>query len=432
MFIIIRLFLLVIFSAFVLSINASQQQTKTEEQWDEGWGDSWDTPEEQLFHGFLEFANSYWLDDKASHIDEPMQESRLRLDWDYAFDVGELTTKTDLIHDAVIDNTDVKFREINYQFSPGHSTDIKLGRQILTWGTGDLVFINDLFPKDWQSFFMGRDDEYLKAPSDAIRFSWFGSDSNLDVVITPEFESDEYLSGERFSFYIPSIGISQPQTPIHAVQPVHRDFEIATRLFGTENGLEWALYGYRGFYKTPKAIDNNANPYFSRLNVWGASVRQAAFNGIVKFEIGQYLSLDDPGGHDPLVPNDEFRALIGYETELAKNLTGSFQFYLEKTQDYQSLINNSLTPEFEQREWHTQVTARITHQSHQQKWTNSFFVFYSPTDNDGHLRLTSDYRFNDEWKLSTGLFLFEGEKEHSFWGQLQQNSSVWMRLRYLF
>ncbi len=62
---------------------------------------------------------------------------------------------------------------------------ITLGRQILTWGTGDLVFINDLFPKDWVSFFIGRDVEYLKAPSDALKVSAFSSWANLDLVYTP-------------------------------------------------------------------------------------------------------------------------------------------------------------------------------------------------------------------------------------------------------
>ena len=51
----------------------------------------------------------------------------------------------------------------------GCNLDVKLGRQVLTWGTGDLLFLNDLFPKDWVSFFAGRDDEYLKAPSNTLR-----------------------------------------------------------------------------------------------------------------------------------------------------------------------------------------------------------------------------------------------------------------------
>jgi hypothetical protein len=73
--------------------------------------------------------------------------------------------------------------------------DVKLGRQILTWGTGDLIFINDLFPKDWISFFIGRDTDYLKAPSDAIKVSLFGEQANLDIVYTPQFDSDRFIEG---------------------------------------------------------------------------------------------------------------------------------------------------------------------------------------------------------------------------------------------
>ena len=55
----------------------------------------------------------------------------------------------------------------------GENTDVSIGRQVQTWGTGDLLFLNDLFPKDFQSFFSGRDDEYLKAPGNAIRITHF-------------------------------------------------------------------------------------------------------------------------------------------------------------------------------------------------------------------------------------------------------------------
>ncbi len=47
--------------------------------------------------------------------------------------------------------------------------NLKIGRQVFTWGTGDYLFINDLFPKDYESFYIGRDDEYLKRPSEAVK-----------------------------------------------------------------------------------------------------------------------------------------------------------------------------------------------------------------------------------------------------------------------
>lgn len=81
--------------------------------------------------------------------------------------------------------------------------DVKLGRQVLTWGTGDLLFINDLFPKDWESFFIGRDTEYLKAPSDAFTASLFFAPLNVDLIYVPIFNNSTYINGSRLSYWNP-------------------------------------------------------------------------------------------------------------------------------------------------------------------------------------------------------------------------------------
>ncbi len=44
-------------------------------------------------------------------------------------------------------NIDIREAYITLGFE---SIDLKFGRQITTWGTGDLLFINDLFPKNWE------------------------------------------------------------------------------------------------------------------------------------------------------------------------------------------------------------------------------------------------------------------------------------------
>ena len=64
----------------------------------------------------------------------------------------------DLLYDPVLDRHSVRLeegdgfldlREANFILTPASLMDVKAGRQILTWGTGNLIFINDLFPKDW-------------------------------------------------------------------------------------------------------------------------------------------------------------------------------------------------------------------------------------------------------------------------------------------
>jgi len=132
--------------------------------------------------------------------------------------------------------------------------DLKVGRQILTWGTGDLIFINDLFPKDWQSFFIGRDSEYLKAPSDTVKVSFFSDLANLDIVYTPQFDPDRFIRGERISYWNSNLGrLAGRDAIIHTDKPNRwfRDDEIAVRLYRNINNYEFALYGYRGYWKSP-------------------------------------------------------------------------------------------------------------------------------------------------------------------------------------
>ena len=72
----------------------------------------------------------------------------------------EAFAKLDFLQDG-FDSTryDWELREAYLKFRLPGDIDLKVGRQILTWGTGDLLFINDLFPKDWNSFLLGRDED---------------------------------------------------------------------------------------------------------------------------------------------------------------------------------------------------------------------------------------------------------------------------------
>jgi hypothetical protein len=124
-------------------------------------------------HGFYEILSGYRTRKDKYEKDMSIMEQRLQLDLSSYLDWADFEVKSDIIGDLVEEQADFDLREAHMFNSPFEFMDLKVGRQILTWGTGDLVFINDLFPKDWQSFFIGRDTEYLKAPSDAAKISLF-------------------------------------------------------------------------------------------------------------------------------------------------------------------------------------------------------------------------------------------------------------------
>ncbi len=396
-------------------------------------------------HGFFDLRGGTRLQSDPYQRDTSLLEGRLQLDYSHQFEASTLQLRGDFITDEVADDQAIDLesgagffdlREANLIFSPTDSVDVKAGRQILTWGTGDLLFINDLFPKDWQAFFIGRDEEYLKAPSDAVLISLFPAWATIDLALTPRFDSDRYLSGERLSYWNPSLGrIAGRDAVIDADQPDKwfRDYEMALRLSKNIAAYEVALYAYRGYWKSPVGYDlNSRRAIYPRLNSYGASLRGPLQGGIYNLEIGFYDSRDDPDGDDPLQPNSEMRYLVGYERELARGLTTGGQFYLEQLLDYDNYRSSLPTEQPARDEYRQVLTLRLTKLLLQQTLTLSLFSYWSPSDQDYYLRPNLRYKLTDNWLLTAGGNWFGGGDAHTFFAQLEDNSNVYAGLRYSF
>lgn len=420
------------------ALNVAQAQdlpadTTPETDWADSWEDSWEddiaSEPAPLLTGFLEQAIGTRLQDSPYNGDQTLFDSRARLEFDHQFSELKLTAKADVYYDAVINSWRKKIRELSAETSIG-KVDLKAGRQILTWGTGDYLFLNDFFPKDWQSFFAGRDDEYLKAPSDALKISFYGDWVNLNLVWSPEFDPDNYINGEYFSFF------DRQQQALAAIdfnadQP--SGDEWAVRLYKNQGSNEWAIYGYDGFFKSPNAISNTNGRYtFSGLQSLGASWRRPLAQGLFNTELAYHYSKDDSQGTDPLISNSQWRFLLAYEQELITRLTGSVQLYLERTEDYQNLLENSPASELEPKQNRTVLTSRLTWRDRREKLTLSLFTFYSPSDRDAYIRPSGSYRFDDNWTASVGFNWFIGEEEHTFFGQFEDNNNIYARVRYRF
>lgn len=363
--------------------------------------------------------------------DVSLAETRLQLDLNWFKERAVFKFKGDLVGDAVTDKAEAAAREINLLFSPLDFVDVKLGRQILTWGTGDLLFVNDLFPKDWESFFVGRDSEYLKAPADVLKTSLFFEAVNIDLVYAPVFNGSIFIDGSRLSYWNPNLERLAGRDFILADRERNRflkDSEFALRLYRNIGSVETAIYGYSGFWKTPEGMDPaTADLTYPRLNVWGASARGPFLAGIANIETGYYDSREDRDGGDPLVRNNEIRLLAGFEKELAVNLTGSVQYYLEWMQKYDRYRRTAGLSARD--EYRHVVTLRLTRLLFNQNLTLSFFAYYSPTDEDGYLRPSIRYKITDQWAVEGGGNIFFGNADHTFFGQFENNSNLYAGVR---
>ena len=399
--------------------------------------DDWESLPVEI-HGLVEAATASRITgDRTQPDDLVLSEVRFRLDLSHYGDRSELSFKGDFTTDGVTEDVEIDIRQAAITMHLTDWLDLRAGRQVLTWGTGDLVFLNDLFPKDFVSFFIGREDEFLKAPSNAMKFTVYTAPLNVDLVWTPMFEPDRFITGERLSYFDPSVpGLVSAITmgqPLQSLLPSKElaNGELAGRIFRNVGGYELSLYGYVGFTKQPAAFDVAADmPTHSKLNVYGASVRGGLLGGIANLEGAYYKSADDRGV-DPRIPNSQARALAGYEREVAPSLTAGTQYYLEWSRDHDELIANSATPQFEPGEFRHTITTRLTYRMRQETLTASVFGFLSVSDEDVHLRPSLVYNWSDAVTATAGANIMAGD-EATFFGQLENNSNAYLRLRYSF
>jgi hypothetical protein len=393
-----------------------------------------DTSDKHLFsftqdmHGFADMRYGIRTQSDPNKEQTTLEELRLQLSRIWYQDLFTLTARSDFVFDGVANTHGridletgegpIDLRELNVLFTPVRWADVKVGRQILTWGTGDLLFINDLFSKDWKSFFAGRDEEYLKAPSDALFMSFFPSFANIDVAYMPRFDSDRFIDGERFSYW-GGTGLTGTDLQTDKPDDWFTDDEIAVRISRYMKGWNVAAYGYSGYWKTPLGFDPLSDQNtFPKLIVYGTSVRGALAGGIANLEAGYYDSREDRNGTDPFVPDSQIRLLAGYEHEIIQNLTGSAQYYLENTPDTEH--NRHV------------VTLRLTQMLMNQTLTLGLFTYWSPSDEDGYIRPSAAYKLTDNWLLEARGNFFIGKNNNTFFGQFADNNNIAMAVRYSF
>jgi hypothetical protein len=397
-------------------------------------------------HGFVDVRAGLRTQNDPNQKDLSLGEARFQLALERMWEQATITLRADLLYDDVTEEHEwdieagtgwLDLREASLSLYPAEVVELKLGRQILTWGTGDMLFINDLFPKDWQAFFSGRDVEYLKAPSDALLVSLFPEDIvDIYVVWTPRFDPDRYIRGERLSYWNPMLGAVAGQNAI--IDPVLpdewiEDDELAVRVARNIEGYDVSLYAYDGFWKNPEGMDaETGQAIFPRLAAYGASVNGNLMGGVVNAEYGYYDSRDDRDGIDPLLPNSEQRVLLGYEREIGTDLTLGVQYYLEYMQDYDGyLAGLPVGSPAAERDRHV-VTARLTKMAMGQTLTLSLFAYYSPSDRDAYLRPSVKYKVSDAMLLTAGGNVFLGEEDYTFFGQFADNNNVYAGARYSF
>jgi hypothetical protein len=357
-------------------------------------------------------------------------EERAQLKLDAAGGAWRLLAKGDVAYDHLGRQEQSELREGYIDYTAGN-WDLRLGRQVITWGLGDLVFVNDVFPKDHEALFAGRPLEYLKRGVDAVKFGLYPQLASFELVVAPRFRESTIPDARRFHLFDPMPAAANRET----VTPGKG--EAGLRIYRDIAGYDAALYLYRGFHRTPSMRPDSATDptqitfFHPGLSVYGASVSGRAGEGVASLETAYYDSREDRAGSDAAVPNSQARLLVGYQIQPLEDLSLGLQYYGEYMRHY-AAYRASLPAGFPvDKRWSHTITARLTQFFLHQTLRLSVYASYNGANGDRFLNPELRYSFTDKVWGAVGANLFDGKPWGQF-GQLARDDNVYLQLRYEF
>lgn len=357
-------------------------------------------------------------------------EERTQIKLDATGGAWRLLVKGDLAYDHLGHKDQSELRE-GYVDYAASNWDLRVGRQVITWGLGDLVFVNDFFPKDHEALFAGRPLEYLKRGVDAVKLGAYPEFANFDLVLAPGFRESRIPDTNRFRLYDPMPTVTNRET----AKPGQGD--VGLRAYRDIAGYDAALYLYRGFQRIPSMRpDNMAAPtkityFYPKLSIYGASLSGRAGEGVLSLEAAHYDSRQDRSGNDFAVPNSQSRLLAGYQIQPAEDTSLGFQYYAETMHDYGTYLATLPAGFPVEKHWSHTVTARLTQFFLHQTLRFSAYASYNASNGDRFMNPELRYSFTDRAWGAVGANFFGG-KPWSQFGQLSRDDNLYLQVRYEF
>ena len=339
--------------------------------------------------------------------------------------------KAEVIHDAVWGDADVDLRE-GYLDLRLPVLDLRLGRQIITWGVGDLVFITDVFPKDWVAFIAGLPPEYLKKGSDAANATFHWAGSSLQLVLIPRFEPDTVPEAKgRLRFNDPMAAVERRSKD--EPSPALENTEVGARFSRNVLGWDLSLYAYRGFFHQPAAESEPGGLrfFYPPLDAYGASGQGSLLGGVVSLEGGYYDSRSDRSGFDTPVENSSIKLLAGYQRELIPDLTAGGQYFVEIMEDHGEYLETRGAGMPKRPGVRHTLTLRLTQLFWNQTLRLGLFALASPNEGDFYVNPEVKYNVTDALWGALGVNLFGGPRRAEY-GQFEGNSNLYLVVRYAF
>lgn len=322
------------------------------------------------------------------------------------------------------------------------SLNLRLGRQILTWGVSDYLYVNDIFPKNYDTFFTGAGLDRIKQPVDALRLttrvamkanatadgvaSEPSSPGGLDLeLVLARAQADQAPQPNRF---VAASGSRLAGASAHSSQA-----DVALKL-STRLG-SWDVAGYLADFQAREqrfAIDAAGLQVDQpRTRHLGMSITGNAAAGLIWLELALRQSDQDQAA---LVSRYYLahagKLIAGYSREVAQDTTASAQLQLEANLDYSHYLAR-LAPGIRP----VSRLNAVLHLRLSSRWANQTVgggvQLFIDGEGDTHINPFGSWSPADGWTIEGGANLFAGKPDTRF-GVLKDDSNLYLLGRYSF
>lgn len=333
------------------------------------------------------------------------------------------TLRADLWNDVSLANTRAETNEAFLDLLGIGQGSLRVGRQVVTWGTGEYLYVNDIFPKNYDRFFRGHSFDALKDAVDGMKAGWSFESADVELVVSRP-RPDHMPEGRRY------VGASA--MPIESLPQEQSGTDVALKMSTRLSSFDVAGYAGRYRSRTQSIAMAGAGPTREGAPVShvGASVTGNVAGGVVWAEVA-HLSLDViPGNMNRFAAGSRVKTLLGYSRELSTDVTATAQIQTEHDTDRQAYVQ-SLAPGVRPLKrdrvlGHLRVHARLVNQT-----VGLGLQGFFGQEGDRHINPFASYTPLDGLNFELGANLFYGRADTQY-GALSDDSNVYLSARYSY
>ena len=329
---------------------------------------------------------------------------------------------------------EVELREIYLEGSPFGNLDIKLGKQIVSWGVANSLRVVDVLnPTDSREFGM-TDLEDVRLPIAMTKLNYYIGDLKLEAVTVHEIKFNKAAPfGSDFNSSPLKIKEIVPESSTE-------NTEYGLAVFGSFSGWDASLHWAQYFDDTPHIKITKvtiipgigAVPTFeqrhSRLTMGGVTLSIPSGNFLWKAEAAKLQGMEFALVTDKLFSRTD--VLVGSEYSGWSDTSLTLEFGVQHLNDFDIKLEESPDSQLEDR-----IATTVSFMQdyiNQTMHLNLFGMMIGKNGQDGGLnRMSLEYDVMDAFSVTGGAMLYQ-PGGNDYFQSLNENDRIFFEARYSF